>query len=156
MSKNKQINKRIKAEVGAKYESLLDERFELLFSDKGGPRLFFMDNPSLKTVIGILVSETDDSFLVAMPARLIEDGSGYKEIKPFVPVHYIRLQKSSVTFVSYIFEPFDSIYKEYVESAESIYPDAPIDLAYFLENWKDSVKDKGLDEDSRLYSESRG
>ncbi len=148
----KKTKKQIKVEVNALYDSLLDEQFELLQCIEGGPRVFFMDKSSMQTIVGVLVLETDDSFLVAMPARLVEDGAGVKEIQPFLTVPYFRLQKSSVTFTSYLFEPFGNAYREYLESVDPVvFPE----LEYFLNNWKDGYIDLGLSETLKSKSKSK-
>lgn len=100
------------------------EEDDLLFSESPGMRVFILSDAGLKTVIGILLEETDDSFLVAMPARLI-DVDGNKEMESVVDVPFFRLLKSNVSILMHGFEPFRKYYNEYLKDrAKDVYPPA--------------------------------
>lgn len=72
---------------------------------EGGPRVFVLESAMLQTLMGILISESDDSFLVALPARLVEVDE-QKVAVPFIDAPYVRLQKSSVVMTCYLMDPF--------------------------------------------------
>lgn len=96
-------------------EEFLDPSDEdiLLYSAEVGPRIFIMNNSELSTILGIMIDESDDSFLVALPSRVV-DRDGTKVVIPVVEADFVRMVKSSVTMVLFPFSSFSEVYLEYV------------------------------------------
>lgn len=114
-------------------DDMLTEEDELLFTPNPGPRLFVLNGMESKTFVGILIDETDDSMLVGLPTRMIEVDDKYT-LAPLIDVPYTRILKSSVFCVTFLFEPFATAYKKYVETVGAvIWPGAKD----YLEDWKD-------------------
>ena len=65
------------------------------------------------TIMGIIIGETNDSFLVAFPARLLNEG-GVIQVEPYVPVSYTRLFKTAIIAMTPILFEFEYHYIPYV------------------------------------------
>lgn len=114
-------------DIRALPEDEITEEASLLYGIDPGPRILVLNNPSTTTLLGVVLEETEDSFLVAIPSRLTEGPKGREDehiISPFVPLPYIRLMKSAVMSVMYPYGEFADKYLEYLaEKGESIYPE---------------------------------
>lgn len=98
------------------------EEDSLLFSVVPGPRIFTLNNSSSTTLLGVVLEENDDSFLVGIPSRLLDSDNGMR-IEPFVAVPYLRLMKSSVLSVLFLFGVFREKYLPYlIERGVELYP----------------------------------
>lgn len=96
----------------------------LLYTLAVGPRVFVLNNSSMTNVLGLALDETEDSFLVGLPAILKDTIMGALSVESFTPTPYFRLLKSSVISVMYIAPPVDKMYEDYVDKKGSeIYPD---------------------------------
>jgi hypothetical protein len=139
------------AELLVEEEEIPDEEDCLLFSANPGPRIFVTCNMNVDSIIGLVLDESDDSFLVALPARMAELDQKDSEEKitimlPFIKAPYIRLLKANVGIVSYLFEPFSEPYREYVkEFGIKVFPDAQD----FLDNWKDGYDEYMTEEEEQ-------
>lgn len=100
------------------------EEDNLLVTTFPGPRIFTLNNALDTTLLGVLMDESDDSFLVALPSRMVkEDGTNEPYIKPYVQAPYFRLMKNAVSAVMFMFEPFKSVYMDYLASEGAVrYP----------------------------------
>lgn len=104
-------------------EDLVSEEDTLLFSTFPGPRLFILNNSSQTNLLGVLLEENDDSFLVGLLSRLLEVDEGTR-IEPFIKVPYLRLMKNSVMTVLFLFGIFKEKYIPYlIEEGEALYPE---------------------------------
>ena len=50
----------------------LTEEEDLLYSEVIGPRLFMLNNAAASTLLGIIMEETEDSFLVGFPSKMLK------------------------------------------------------------------------------------
>lgn len=91
------------------------EEDELLFSTSPGPRIFNLNNATGTTLLGILIEETEDSFLVGLPSRLL-DVEGEMKIDPYMPITYARFMKYSVLSVTFLFGIFLEKYVDYLKT----------------------------------------
>lgn len=88
---------------------------ELLFTPYPGIRIFSLNNNQQTTLLGILVEETDDSFLVGLPSRMVKDEKTEDlSVVPYLPATFYRLLKTSVEGVLFMEDPFLSEYHKYV------------------------------------------
>lgn len=96
----------------------------LMFSTYPGPRVIVLNDAKKTNILGLVLDETDDSFLVGLPAKAVKDkDDGYK-ITPLFPVPYIRMMKSSILTTMYTFDVIDVMYKEYLDTkGREIYPE---------------------------------
>jgi hypothetical protein len=112
-------------------EEFLTPENILLYSTIPGPRIFTLTG-SHEAILGLLLEESDDSFLVGMPARMIlplddkgqANPDGVKTIIPYVPLPYFRLMKTAIMNVMYMFGEFEDLYMLYVEAkGNELYPE---------------------------------
>lgn len=93
------------------------EEEELMESIDGpGVRIFSMAT-SNRSIIGIVISENSDSFLVAMPCVVMKDTSkdNAPVVRSYLPVPFFRLMKSSIENICFAFAIFKDLYLEYLE-----------------------------------------
>lgn len=118
-------------------DSLTEEENNLLFSDELGLRIFILNNSTNTQVLGVLMEESDDSFLVGLPSKLVEN-----EILPLVPIKYGRILKSSIMMVVY---PYGILYEKYIAylktKGASVFPEL-IDAINFEEMTDCIVEEK--------------
>lgn len=131
-------------EVG--FEDIIsNEEIDLLESFDVGPRIFVLNNASGTTLLGVVLVETKDSFLVGLPSRMLDVGGSYV-IEPFISAPYTRILKSSVTSVSYLVgvfeEPFLAYIEENFDKALPNYVDV-LDLSPRTPSLEDILSDKG-------------
>lgn len=124
------------------------EEDNLLYTVDPGLRIFTLNNANSTTLLGILLEETEDSFLVGLPARLMDSEAGMK-IEPFMTVPYLRLIKSSVLTLLYPFGVFEEKYVPYViEYGEDLYPEIVEDLKSNLSETEPLEKESnGMDQE---------
>lgn len=116
----------------------------LLETHEPGPRIFYMSNDMHTTLLGFVLSETADSFLVALPSRLVkseEDGS--LKIEPFIDVPFLRVVKSNVIMVMHLFGEFLVPFNEYLEKeGAERYPSITEQIELYLGDFSDKQKAK--------------
>ena len=109
-------------------ENEIDEEFtdsdDLLQSLTNGPRQFYCSEDEKNSVVGVMLEETNDSFLVAMPAKIIsEEGHMVLTVEDSGKRPYIRLMKSAVRIVAFTAEPQNKIYVDYlIKYSPSVFP----------------------------------
>ena len=117
-------------------DNFIPEEDVLLFSATPGPRIFTLNNANSTTMLGVLLEETDDSFLVALPSRLI-DIEGKLKVESFMAVPYIRLLKSAVLSVLFPFGSFKAMFIPYIiNKGMEIYPE----LEDLIEDLKEELE----------------
>ena len=126
----------------------ISEEENLLTSYFSGPRIFTINDGGDKvSLLGVVVHETEDSFLVAIPSLLVKTGEVYKIIS-YGQSPYFRLLKGNVSIVSHLYDKFEKYYLPYVlENGPSIYPK----LAQAIEEYKNSLSNANT-EDADAYN----
>lgn len=111
-------------------EDDLTPEYSLMYGIDQGPRLFVFNNADSTTLLGVMLEETDDSFLVAIPSKLVQvaqpaNSTGTEtKIVPFIPVPYIRIFKSALLTTMYLYGEYAEKYLEYLkDKGEDIYPE---------------------------------
>jgi hypothetical protein len=105
-------------------ENDVSEEDILLYSSFPGPRLIVLNNAAMTNVLGLLLEESDDSFLVGIPGIAKQQEDGSMDIQPFVPVPYIRLLKSAIISVMYTFGVLEDAYMQYLDTkGRELYPE---------------------------------
>jgi hypothetical protein len=100
---------------------------DLLLSYMYGPRQFFIAGNLANPVVGVVLEETQDSFLVAMPVQIVTENC----VTTVTAVGsagdpFVRLMKSAVTFINFPCGPNEQIYEEYIlENAPNVFPELP-------------------------------
>lgn len=125
----------------------------LMASLEPGPRIFIENSDKKSTILGFLLEETEDSFLVALPSKLVivEDASRegeepvrYKQIVPYLPVPYCRLLKSSIFAVSYPFSEFKENFDIYLSSEGlNLYPEISEEIHMYLSSLEEAPLPRG-------------
>ena len=124
-------------------ESMYKEE-DIMVTMEPGPRIFMLRNEVGTTLLGFVLSETDDSFLVALPSRLI-DKEGEKVIEAFINVPFLRLLKSAVSMVIPPFADFKECFDKYLaESGALRYPDMAEDIGVYLSHASPEPADEVL------------
>lgn len=119
----------------------LTEEEDLLYSEVIGPRLFMLNNAAASTLLGIIMEETEDSFLVGFPSKMLKvDETEEYRVDAYVPGPFFRLMKHCVISVMFMVEPFLTPFNEYLESeGPDLYPE-------LLEDLRDTGYELGLDD----------
>ena len=91
----------------------------LLFSDAIGPRLFVRNDGRDTTFIGILIEETQDSFLVALPCRLLMKEETFLVV-PLSLAPYQRMLKAAVHTIMFPLPQFSLQYYQYLTTLERV------------------------------------
>lgn len=92
----------------------ISEYEELLYSPFSDLRLF--NFAAASPVLGIMLQETEDSFLVGLPTRLNKQkDSEVLKLEELLPFPYIRLFKSNVLYISPLFKIFEFAYIKYLK-----------------------------------------
>jgi hypothetical protein len=129
------------------------EEDELLYSLSMGPRIFNLNNSNGTTMLGVLMEETDDSFLVGLPSRLIQNDGVYK-VEPYLPVKFARFFKNSIVSTMFLFDKFYDTYIEYLQTrGKEIFPELVESLEFneedLIENFSvEKIKTKLSDEEA--------
>lgn len=111
------------------------EEEDLLFTDEVGIRIFAL--ASGRSIVGIAISETEDSYLVGVPCALLKDSSNDAPVaRRMMPVSFFRLMKAQVEIVTFAFGAYKDCYIDYLVSGAA--EDCPsmvefIDLVLDLE-----------------------
>lgn len=112
---------------------------DLMGSLTYGVRSFCISGDWENPLLGVMLDETVDSALVAMPVKFIMIG-GKRAAKIVDSGLYIRLMKSSITSIAFPTEPLNTMYLDImVPSALKVFPDLLdiIDLGPFHETFDD-------------------
>ena len=105
-------------------EEVLSEEDILLYSTYSGLRIFVLNNAAMTNILGVLLDETEDSFLVGLPAVVVEGRPVESAIEPFLPVPYTRLMKSAILTLMYTFGVYQERYLEYINAkGKELYPE---------------------------------
>ena len=98
---------------------------DLLHSLTYGERQFYDSVDEENSVVGVMLEETNDSFLVAMPARIkSKDGHMVLTVEDSCKCSYIRLMKTAVRIVAFPAEPQRKIYVDYlIKYSPGVFPD---------------------------------
>ncbi len=131
------------------YEYEDTEEMDLLYSQSIAARIFVLNSPPTATILGINLEENEDSFLVAIPAKLVEI-QGVTKVASFLEVPYFRLMKSSVVSVIPLYGIFEEKYIEYLkEHGSDVYPELEdfimeLHLTYPEEESEDTAEYSGM------------
>lgn len=92
----------------------ISEYEELLYTPFSDFRIFhFLQSPP---ILGILLQETDDSFLVGLATKLVKQpDSDTLKMEEVLPFPYLRLFKSNVFYVTPQFNVFEYAYLKYLK-----------------------------------------
>ena len=102
------------------------------------PRIFMMDNDKNTTIVGFVLSENPDSFLVSLPSKLI-DSEGVKSIHPFINLPFIRLSKNAIAITMNLFGEFEEHFIEYLRGpGKDRYPDIEEEIEVYLSEYDDA------------------
>lgn len=94
---------------------LTDEEDNILYTTYEGPRAVVLNNSSFTLILCTIMQESDDSFLVRMPAKMITEDNSIKATS-FVLNPSVRLLKSSILMVTDVREPFLTPYMDYLKT----------------------------------------
>lgn len=97
----------------------------LYSSDTLGYRVLRLTGAN-SSIVCILLREEEDSFLVALPAKLEILDNGSKNMVSILPAELstLRIFKSSIGMIMHIYEPVKEFYNTYLkEVAPKMYPD---------------------------------
>ncbi len=123
--------------------------YSLMYGTDQGPRIFVFNNAESTTLLGVMLEETDDSFLVAIPSKLIHGPKGKETehiVVPFIPVPYIRVMKSALMTTMYLYGEYAEKYIAYLkERGEDIYPE--------LQDVMESIREQLEDTEEELTEE---
>jgi len=100
------------------------ESDDLLYSQTYGIRMFYTGGLHQEMMVGVILEETDDSFLVALPAIAAVDGDKVmlEELPKASPYH--RFMKSGFRMVSFATKILQNAYIKYLRSASvDIFPE---------------------------------
>lgn len=108
-------------------DSGLEEDFtdseDLLNSITYGIRKFYFSGTWQDIIIGVILEETIDSFLIGMPAKLSIEGNTHI-LEEITEVAYMRFLKSEFRAVSFAADIQEKMYREYLEiKAPTLFPD---------------------------------
>lgn len=95
-------------------EDLYSSEEELMGADGGRPRLAILNTIQGSSLMSLVLEETTDSFLVAFPAKLVQNEEGDTEVDPYLPVPYARFMKTGILFITPLFGTFEYLYLEYL------------------------------------------
>lgn len=132
---------------------LFSSQDELMGSITNRPKLVILNTISGSSLMSLILRESDDSYLVALPAKLLSvEETGDVEVDPYLPVPYARFFKTSILFVTPIFGTFEYLYLKYLltEGIED-YPEAlsDDDVKCLLDRLNVVTEERG-DEDDNL------
>lgn len=98
-----------------------------------GPRIIVLAGKRDDTLLGFVLSESDDSILVGHPSQLSSVAEESKKIIPFIPVPYVRIMKSNILAISFMFGEFEDYFLNYLRTeANTLYPVLEEDIDLYL------------------------
>ena len=102
----------------------ITEYHELLYTPYSDIRVFNRTSDG-QSVVGILLQEISDSFLVGLPARLLKHSeSDTITAEAFIPFPYARLMKSNISEITPVFGIFEFPYLAYLKEVALVeYPE---------------------------------
>jgi hypothetical protein len=106
-------------------DDIYTSELELMGEDLNRPRIVILNTIAGSSLMCMILEESEDSFLVALPAKLLRnEDKQTMEIDPYLPVPYARFIKSGILFVTPVFGTFEFLYLKYL-LAQGIdeYPD---------------------------------
>lgn len=75
------------------------------------------------SLLGIIMQETEDSFLVGLPCKLMEY-ENKKAVQPYIPIPFIRVFKTTIIVALPCFGEFEIFYiKWLLDHGKYLYPD---------------------------------
>lgn len=96
---------------------------DLLFSTFYGIRIFHFSGSWDNIMLGVVLEEIDDSFLVALPASVAKDNNSLV-LTGFSHVPYMRFMKSEFRALSQPTKNMEEAYVSFLEKeAKSVFPD---------------------------------
>lgn len=105
---------------------------DLMESIEPSPRIFMKADSNHTSLLGFVLSETPDSFLVALPSKLVEV-DGVKKVDTYINVPYIRIMKSSLFSVMHPFGDFKKYFDEYLKGpGPERYPEISEEIELYL------------------------
>lgn len=124
----------------------------LLFSSEPLPKILVLSNATNTNLLSIVLAETDDSFLVYLPARLIRSLDSEVEgtekqfrIDPYIyGAKKVRILKSNTVMVLEMPNPFISKYMEYIRDQDK---DMYVSMLDNIELSTSSIKKEELSEE---------
>ena len=99
---------------------------DLLYSTTYGVRKFHLAGAWGDVLLGVMLEETVDSFLIAMPVRLYQDADSYfiKTIEDISEDAYVRFMKSEFRAISFAEGIHEKMYIEYLRcTSGTIFPE---------------------------------
>lgn len=114
-----------KAEHGDTVTDEYSESDDLLYSQAYGIRQFAISDRLDLIVLGVMLEESEDSFLVAMPIQIKFEG-GHTEFKrvDIMNQSYIRLMKSAVRIIAFPDALQEKMYVDYLfEKSSNLFPE---------------------------------
>ena len=112
------------------FENGADKEYEasddLLYSTTYGVRKFHLAGAWGDVLLGVMLEETVDSFLIAIPARLYQEADSYfiKTIEDISEEPFVRFMKSEFRAISFAEGIHEKMYLEYLRTkAGTIFPD---------------------------------
>lgn len=98
------------------FNALTESESDLLDTIYEGPRIIVMNSDEDPTLVGVVMDENQDSFLVRLLSRMVSVDGGDPEIKPYILSHSSRIFKTSVKMLLPLTEPFYGPYIKYLET----------------------------------------
>lgn len=97
------------------YSELITNTIELMSNNRSAHspdlQLRVLNTITSTSLLGIILEENDDSFLVALPCKLVEfNGTDRKAVQLYMPVPFVRIQKSAVILSLPMFGEFEIFY----------------------------------------------
>lgn len=112
--------------------------YELLNSLMPSPRLFLLNPMSgigKSHMLGFLLEETEDSFLIALPGFLMESSdTGKREFSLYSDSRFLRVLKNSISLCMYPYGDFAKYYDEFLlKNTTKLYPTIGLLVKEYLE-----------------------
>lgn len=75
------------------------------------------------SLLCIIMEELDDSFLVALPCKLMAYGETNRVVEPYMPVRFVRFFKPTIMAVIPIFGEFEHFYTKWLlDNGNNLFP----------------------------------
>lgn len=86
-------------------------------------KLRIFNTVASSSIIAIVIKETEDSFLVGLPCRLMANGDK-RLIEPQMPVRFARFMKPTILYITPCFGEFEIFYIRYLlDQGKEQYPE---------------------------------